>query len=287
MKKFFLFIITIFFISCSNNQNIEREIEVEIEVEIDSTTYSAKGQNSRIRYIILHYTAINDVKSLRVLTENNVSSHYLVTLESKDPIFSLVHDNERAWHAGISSFGGRTNLNDTSLGIEIVNLGYNTNIKYGPTYGDPNNLRPREHYYPYTVGQIEKVAFLLTQLKKKYDILDKNILGHSDIAPDRKQDPGPFFPWKLLHAEYNLGAWYDTADKEFYFNEELFYSETPLSIKNEFSKYGYKVNDTDEWDYTSQKLVYAFQAHFRPEKIDGIMDLETYAILKALNKKYS
>ncbi|MGL4687613.1 MAG: N-acetylmuramoyl-L-alanine amidase, partial [Fusobacteriaceae bacterium] len=107
MKKFFLFIITIFFISCSNNQNIEREREMEI----DSTTYSAKGQNSRIRYIILHYTAINDVKSLRVLTENNVSSHYLVTLESEDPIFSLVHDNERAWHAGNSSFGGRTNLN--------------------------------------------------------------------------------------------------------------------------------------------------------------------------------
>ncbi|MGL5123132.1 MAG: N-acetylmuramoyl-L-alanine amidase [Fusobacteriaceae bacterium] len=276
MKNFFMFIIIIFFISCSNKQNIK----------IDSTSYSARGQNSRIRYIILHYTAINDSKSLTVLTQNNVSSHYLVTSNFKDPIFSLVPDERRAWHAGVSSFGGHTNLNDTSLGIEIVNLGYNTGIKYGITYGDPNNLRPREHYYPFNVGQIEKVAFLLTQLKEKYNILDKNILGHSDIAPDRKQDPGPYFPWELLYTKYNLGAWYNISDKDFFYNDELFYSETPVSIKKEFAKYGYKVNDTDEWDDTSQKLIYAFQGHFRPEKTDGIMDLETYAILKALNKKY-
>ncbi len=277
MKKFFIFIITIFFISCSNNPNIE----------IDSTSYRAKGKNSRIKFIILHYTAINDAKSLKVLTQNNVSAHYLVTLNSKDPIFSLVAESERAWHAGVSSFSGHNNLNDSSIGIEIVNLGYDTSIKYGVTYGDPSNFRPREHYYPYTVGQIEKIAFLLTTLKEKYDISDKYILGHSDIAPDRKQDPGPYFPWKLLYTKYNLGAWYDLSDKEFFFNSELFYSETISSIKKEFEKYGYKVNDTEEWDYSSQKLIYAFQAHFRPEKIDGIMDLETYAILKALNKKYS
>lgn len=277
MKKFILFISLLILSACSNLRH---------SFKIDSEKYQAIGKDSRIKFIILHYTALNDEKSIKVLTTNKVSSHYLITSNDDDPIYSLVPDTERAWHAGVSNFDHRTNINDSSIGIEIVNLGYNTNIKYGKKYGDPSDLRPREHYYPYTPTQIEKIAFLVETLKNKYNVDDKYIIAHSDIAPQRKQDPGPLFPWKHLYYDYGLGNWYNEKDKTFFMNNHIFEKQSILSIKNEFKKYGYDINETEEWDAESMKVIYAFQMHFRPEKIDGIVDLETYAIIKALNKKY-
>ena len=127
---------------------------------------------------------------------------------------------------------------------------------------------------------------MLKKLILKYDIKETNILGHSDIAPTRKIDPGPKFPWERLYREYGIGAWYDEKDKEFFMNEIL-YKLTPIEkIKEEFRKYGYKINSSNEWDEESKRVVYNFQSHFNPENITGNMDLETFAILKALNKKY-
>lgn len=273
MKKILLFAASFLFLSCSNT------------FKIDRSTYKAKSQNSRIRFIVLHYTAINDEKSLRALTQANVSSHYLITTKEKDPIYSLVPDERRAWHAGSSSFAGRTNINDTSIGIEIVNLGY---IKPPMEKGalDPGAFVPREWYLDFDKLQIEKVAFLLKELIAQYEIDPKNILGHSDVAPGRKLDPGPLFPWKYLYDRYGIGAWYNQNDFIRYYTLDLYESYTIPQIKREFSKYGYAIDDTDEWDDTSRKVIYAFQAHFRPESVTGNMDLETFAIIKALNKKY-
>lgn len=253
--------------------------------KIDNKTYQAKSKNSRIRYIIVHYTAINDEKSINALTKNNVSSHYLITTKAKDPIYSLVPDLERAWHAGDSTFGKRTNLNDSSIGIEIVNVGMRpAKSKYNN--GNPDYIIPRERYIPFNPVQIDKVAFLIRQLSEKYEIAPENILGHSDIAPGRKQDPGPLFPWEFLYRSHGLGSWYDQRDFNKYYNWSLYDSYSIKAIKAEFKKFGYDMNDTNEWDAPSRKVLYAFQMHYRPKKLTGEMDLETFAIIKALNKKY-
>ena len=253
---------------------------------IDSETYQATGKSERIKTIVLHYTVSDNERSIKTLTTGNVSSHYLILSNDDDKIYNLVPESERAWHAGNSGFAGRTILNDTSIGIEIVNSG----IK--PEYRDAlrnSNLeyRPYEHFVAFDELQIKKVAQLVQDLAKRYDISPKNIVGHSDIAPSRKIDPGAKFPWERMYKEYGIGAWYDEFDKQFFMHQDEFAAATIPEIKQAFRDYGYKINDSDEWDRASRDVVYAFQLHFRPQRPTGELDLETYAILKALNKKYA
>ena len=254
-----------------------------INYKIDSKKYSSKSQNERIRFIIIHYTATTDEVGLRALTQGGVSSHFFISSKDEEPIYNLVPLDKRAWHAGISEFGGRNNLNDTSIGIEITSYGVRDEKKDIKDYGF---FIPEDKYIEFTEGQIKKLARLLTNLISQYDIKPTDILGHSDIAPTRKIDPGPKFPWERLFKEYGIGAWYNEKDKKFFMNEKL-YSVTPIfKIKEEFRKYGYKINNTDEWEEESRRVVYSFQAHFNSKNLSGMMDLETFAILKALNRKY-
>lgn len=280
MKQIIFIFISFLLISCSNSE--------ENKYRIDTTSYVAKNKDSRIKFIVLHYTATNDKTSIKVLTKENVSVHYLVTTKDTDPIYSLVPDTERAWHAGKSSFDERSNINDTSLGIEIVNLGYNSHLPF-EAYNRHKELqfRSKEYYYEFTPIQIDKVASLILELKRRYNIPDNHIVAHSDIAPQRKQDPGPYFPWKLLYTKYGIGQWYNEADKLHFMNVKNYRTLCTSEIKQEFKKFGYEINTTDTWDDESRKVVYAFQMRFRPEKSNGYMDLETYAIIKALNKKYT
>lgn len=274
MKKYskVLILLVLLLSSCTSNN-----------YSIDNKKFSSKGQNERIKYIIIHYTATTDEVSVRALTKGNVSSHYLITSKDEEPIYNLVSLDKRAWHAGLSEFGDRRNLNDTSIGIEIVNLGIKSYDETEKKYGF---FIPEDKYIEFEEGQIKKLAFLLKELIKKYNIKPKDILGHSDIAPTRKIDPGAKFPWERLYKEYGIGAWYDEKDKIFFMNEKL-YLVTPISeIKKDLRKYGYKINNTDEWDEESRRVVYSFQAHFNSKNLSGMMDLETFAILKALNRKY-
>ncbi len=135
--------------------------------------------------------------------------------------------------------------------------------------------------------QIKKVAQLVQDIAARYDISPKNIIGHADMAPSRKIDPGAKFPWKRLYIDYGIGAWYDEFDKQFFLNQDGFASATIPEIKQAFRKYGYQINDTDTWDKASRDVIYAFQLHFRPQQPTGNMDSETYAILQALNQKYA
>jgi len=253
---------------------------------IDSETYQAQGKSERIKTIVLHYTVSDNDRSIKTLTTGQVSSHYLILSNDDDKIYSLVPESERAWHAGNSGFAGRTILNDTSIGIEIVNAG----VK--PEYRDALRsseleYRPYEHFVAFDELQIRKVAQLVQDLVKRYDISPKNIVGHSDIAPSRKIDPGAKFPWERLYFDYGIGAWYDEFDKQFIMNQDEFAMATIPEIKQAFRDYGYQINNSDEWNKASRDVVYAFQLHFRPLRPTGEMDLETYAILKALNKKYA
>ena len=253
---------------------------------IDSETYQATGNSERIKTIILHYTVSNNARAIKLLTTGNVSAHYLILDHDDNKIYNLVPESERAWHAGAGGFAGRTILNDTSIGIEIVNSG----IK--PEYRDALknsalDYHPYEHYVEFDELQIKKVAQLLQELAARYNISPKNIIGHADMAPSRKIDPGAKFPWQRLYEQYGIGAWYDAFDKQFFMNQEDFDATTIPEIKQAFRDYGYQINDIDAWDKASRDVIYAFQLHFRPQQPTGELDLETYAILKALNKKYA
>ncbi|WP_145560094.1 N-acetylmuramoyl-L-alanine amidase [Yersinia mollaretii] len=243
---------------------------------------SVKSFNSRVRFLVLHYTAENFEGSVKSLTSDNVSVQYLVpdiTDESYIQagfndmrIFNLVDENARAWHAGVSSWAERANLNDTSIGIEIVNLASDK----GGVWDFP----------PYPIEQIAAVKQLAANILQRYpDITPVNVVAHSDIAPTRKSDPGPMFPWQEL-SEEGIGAWYDMETKEKFIQE---FTEEGLPAKDElvthFGTYGYDASIASS-DAGYQYLVRAFQLHFRPSNYDGEVDIETAAILYALVEKY-
>ncbi|HBR12271.1 MAG TPA: N-acetylmuramoyl-L-alanine amidase [Chryseobacterium sp.] len=251
--------------------------------KIVKTYFPSLGQNFRQRYVILHYTALDDDRSVSTLTQQSVSAHYLVsTLPDKD-IYQLVDENKRAYHAGISFWRKDQQLNDTSIGIEIVNQGYTT---------DPSNNRI---FYPYPEEQFRKVAALVKDIVARYNIPPTNILAHSDIAPTRKQDPGPLFPWKKLYDEYQVGMWYDEAVKQalqaqILSNEELAtqYNDPVFvsKIQQQLVQFGYNLTVNGAWDKATRQTIEAFQFHFRPTNYSGLLDAETWAILQALIQKY-
>lgn len=248
------------------------------QYEIDDAHFPSIGQDFRQKILVLHYTALPEQKSIRVLTEQQVSSHYLVTDAANDKINLLVSEDHRAWHAGVSHWGKRDNLNDSSIGIEIVNEGY---------YIEQDTLMK---FYPYPEHQFKKVAILCQDIVNRYKIEPQDVVAHSDIAPQRKQDPGAMFPWKRLYDEYQVGAWYDEADKTYfihrYRSNKINDVRFILSVQDELEEYGYQISKSGIWDKQTKKVLRAFQMHFRPENYNGYLDAETWAILKALNKKY-
>ncbi|MDQ1097165.1 MULTISPECIES: N-acetylmuramoyl-L-alanine amidase [Chryseobacterium] len=249
--------------------------------KVTKTYFPAIAQNFRQKYLILHYTALPEDKSITVLTQQAVSAHYLVNDKEDNQIYQLVDENKRAYHAGISSWRNDKNLNDTSIGIEIVNNGYTA------------DSTARRIFVPFSEDQIKKVAALAKDIVTRYQIPPTNVLAHSDIAPTRKQDPGPMFPWKKLYDEYQIGMWYDEATKKTYYDLALVefttrYNEPAFifMIQTALQKFGYGVEPSGKWDDATKKTIEAFQYHFRPQNYDGIMDAETWAILQALNVKY-
>lgn len=249
--------------------------------KVVKTYFPAIAQNFRQRYLILHYTALPDDKSITVLTQQAVSAHYLVNNTGDNEIYQLVDENKRAYHAGVSSWRNDKNLNDTSIGIEIVNSGYTT------------DATGKRIFAPFNDDQVKKVAALAKDIATRYQIPATNVLAHSDIAPTRKQDPGPMFPWKKLYDEYQIGMWYDEAAKQSIFelaqlDFQTRYNEPSFIflIQTAFQKFGYGIEQSGKWDDATKKTIEAFQYHFRPQNYDGIMDAETWAILQALNQKY-
>lgn len=251
---------------------------------IDYNSYrSVASFNRRVRFLVLHYTAQNFADSVTSLTGSGVSAHYLVPDPTEKTyldagftqlrIFNLVDENERAWHAGASQWGGRTNLNDTSIGIEIVNL----------ASGDGEDIT----FPPFQSQQIDAVIQLTRNILQRYpDISPVNVIAHSDIAPGRKSDPGPAFPWLQLY-QAGVGAWYDAETQhrhhQYYRCHGLPERSTLLSL---FAKYGYDITSA-ETDEGYRQLVRSFQLHFRQQQYDGVMDAETAATLQALVDKYA
>lgn len=247
-----------------------------------STRHASASQDERIAFLILHYTDEDDAHSLRLLTEPayKVSAHYLVprdTDQSPLPIYRLVPDSRRAWHAGRSRWQQYAGLNASSLGIEIVNLGYDEQQAQLPA-----QLR---HWQPYTPAQIAAVGALGRELIQRYRIPPTQVLGHSDVAPERKQDPGPLFPWRELALNYGVGAWPDEARVA-----ELRQGQLPawdaLRWQQSLARYGYGITPSGDWDEQSRAVLRAFQLHFRPALVSGEPDAESQAILIALLERY-
>lgn len=264
---------------CSDNNLIRRNLVVNI----DYTSYRSENFNDRIRFLVLHYTAQNFADSIKSLTNGSVSAHYLVPDETdktytdrfKDKIigvFNLVDEDKRAWHAGMSYWAGRNNLNDTSIGIEIVNQATDNQGVFT--------------FPPFTEKQVELIKSLSSDiLNRNPDISPTQVLGHSDIAPGRKSDPGAAFPWKELY-DAGIGAWYNEQSKQEYVDK---FTSDGLPVQediiNKLKCYGYDVSNALTKQGFAQ-LIRAFQLHFRPENYDGVLDIGTAAILYALVDKY-
>lgn len=233
------------------------------------TSLNAIAQRSRVDVIVVHYTYASLPRSLSLLTRSMVSSHYVVTDEQPPRIYKLVDETQSAWHAGESEWYGKTALNARSIGIEIVHPGWEPNLegRRGPDY---------------PADQIALVAALLQDIAMRHDIAPQNIVGHSDVAPLRKQDPGPTFPWRKL-AMQGIGRWFD---EEAASAEQARFEQTNLPdatwTQQALNRIGYPIKPTDEWDPQTQSVLAAFQMHYRPEKVDGVLDAQTAAILAVM-----
>ncbi len=230
-------------------------------------SYTAASQDSRAQYLILHFTVGNFPSALKTLTTEAVSSHYLVR-DDPPTIYGLVDENRRAYHAGVSSWKAQTALNAASIGIEIVNAG----SRLGP-----NGLE----WADYPPRQIDAVVELVKWIVARHEIRPDRILGHSDIAPLRKVDPGPKFPWKRL-ADEGLIPWPDAAlvaQRRAAYEAQL---PEVAWFQEKLAAHGFMVPQSGELDVATQRVIAAFQMKYRPALFEGRPDAETAAILDVM-----
>jgi N-acetyl-anhydromuramyl-L-alanine amidase AmpD len=251
-------------------------------------------QSGRVDHLVIHFTGESFAESMRLLTERTgmpVSAHYLVPAPD-DPtyterslrIYRLVDEERRAWHAGESYWDSATELNARSIGIEIVNESRCVDIDPDLEPGTPQNQRCE--FRDYAPEQIEMMIALARDiLERNPDIDPENVVGHADVAPDRRLDPGPTFPWRTLY-EYGIGAWYDDAAVARY--RAGFEAQPPdvALLQRALAAYGYRIEPTGELDPPTAFVLRAFQMHFRPTDWSGNPDAETAAILFALIERY-
>ena len=230
-----------------------------------------KRKFHQIKFLVFHYTGMKkESKAIRKLTriQSEVSSHYFI--KRNGDIILMVPDLYIAWHAGKSVWKNYQSLNKHSIGIEIDNPGHEFDYKN------------------YSLKQINSILRLSKYLVKKYEINQKNILGHSDIAPNRKKDPGEKFPWKYL-AKNKIGLWhslsYDLLNKNR--KIKLDYYDKKIFFKN-LSKIGYSISLSKNSNKNNhlKLIVKAFQRRFRQDLVNGIIDKECLLISNNLIKKY-
>lgn len=234
---------------------------------ISSVNYGERAGAASPDMIILHYTGMPDADAaLKRLTSagTNVSAHYVVHEDGR--IIQCVPEAARAWHAGVSSWAGETDINSRSIGIEIANSGHD--------WGYPD----------YPRRQIAAVIALCRGIVVRRNILPQRVLAHSDVAPTRKKDPGEKFPWDLLAAS-KVGHWVPPAPITD--GETLSLGadgERITELQTLLADYGYGLNVTGQYDAQTFEVVAAFQRHFRPLKVDGIADASTVETLKKLSE---
>tara|TARA_B100001250_G_C19784224_1_gene783339 strand:+ start:1257 stop:1979 length:723 start_codon:yes stop_codon:yes gene_type:complete len=235
-------------------------------INLKSPNFSKKPRNiKKIKFIIIHYTGMQSARvSLERLTspKHKVSSHYLI--DRAGMVFKLVDDLKIAWHAGKSKWKEFKNLNNNSIGIELVNKGH----RFG--------------YQKFTKKQILSLIGLCKKLKSKYRIKNHSILGHSDIAPLRKTDPGEKFPWPQLtkrQIEKQL-----LLTKENFLSKSLNNNQTRNYFFKNLYKIGYRYFNKNKSLKTDKLIIKSFQRRYRQQKISGKIDLECLQISAYLTK---
>lgn len=241
------------------------------------TRHQAQAAYPRIKVLVIHYTADDFDASLATLTDKHVSSHYLIPArpplhKGKPRIWQLVPEQDLAWHAGVSFWRGATRINDTSIGIELENRGW-------------QKIAGSKRFTPFEPQQIAALVPLAKNIIHSYNILPQNVVAHSDIAPQRKDDPGPLFPWQAL-AQQGIGAWPDEDRVAFYLNgRDPATPVDPAQLLDLLSRYGYEVKP-EMTPAQKKRVIVAFQMHFRPARWDGVADAQSLAIAEALLEKY-
>jgi N-acetylmuramoyl-L-alanine amidase len=217
--------------------------------------------------ILLHYTGMQtgDAALARLCApDSKVSAHYVVFEDGR--IVQCVPEDRRAWHAGLSFWGSKSDINSRSIGIEIVNPGH----EFG--------------YRDFPLRQVAAVISLCKSIvTRRGPIAPERVLAHSDVAPGRKQDPGERFPWTLLH-DSGIGHWVRPAalaleGPTLRIGDE---GDPVLQLQRMLASYGYGVDETGHYDERTRDVVTAFQRHFRPARVDGIADASTMRTLRAL-----
>jgi N-acetylmuramoyl-L-alanine amidase len=252
------------------------------------------NQSSRIHFLVLHFTSEHFAESMRLLTGQDgspVSVHYVVpepgdeTYSDKSlRVYRLVLEPLRARHAGVSNWAGAQSLNDTSIGIEIVNRSTCVNEDPGAESQAPEQQIC--NFLAFPDEQVDLVIRLAKDiLARNPDISPVDVIGHGDIAPRRRLDPGPLFPWKRLY-DNGIGAWYDEETVAKY--RRQFEANPPGTglVQRALRAYGYDLDETGENDAQTRFSVRAFQMHFRPDDYSGQADVETASILFSLLEKY-
>ena len=216
--------------------------------------------------IVLHYTGMADAEAALELLKargSEVSAHYFVFEDGR--IVQLVQESRRAWHAGKANWAGETDINSCSIGIEIANPGH-------------------DHGYPdFPKRQIAAVTALCRSIQTRNSIAPVRVLGHSDVAPARKQDPGEKFPWRTLY-DSGVGHWVKPAPI-MNFGQMLTSGDrgdAVASLQKSLGEYGYGIEVSGEYESTTREVVSAFQRHFRPEHIDGVADPSMRSTLQDL-----
>jgi len=234
-------------------------------LESRSPNHGPRLGGGPIDILLLHYTGMPSAEgALKWLCDprSKVSSHYLVFEDGR--IFRLVDEDRRAHHAGVSAWAGEIDINSRSIGIEIANPGH----EYG--------------YRPFPDVQIGAVIALCADILGRHPMPPERVLAHSDVAPLRKQDPGELFPWQSLYDE-GIGHFVPPEPLQDGPSLSLGACGPDVArLRNRLRQYGYGLNDADEFDAETAAVVAAFQRHFRPELVDGVVDRSTELTLDRL-----
>ena len=231
-------------------------------IEAPSPNFDARTAPPEI--LVLHYTGMPSGEAALARLrdpEAKVSSHYLV--EEDGRIFRLVAEERRAWHAGVSFWKGARNLNGLSIGVEIVNPGH----EFG--------------YRAFPDAQVAAVIELVADIRTRWTIEDSRIVGHSDVSPERKDDPGELFPWKRL-AQAGHGLWVEAPPAPGLPLAQGDEGAGVFALQAGFTRLGYDLPPSGRFDAATKSVVIAFQRHWRPANVEGIADGATRAQLIAL-----
>jgi len=234
-----------------------------------SPNFKVSKKIRNIKFLIIHYTGMKNFQSAvdRLKDPNSVvSSHYLISRSGR--VLELVKPHDIAWHAGVSAWRGVRNINKNSVGIELENKGHDF------------------VYQKFSKVQIKNLIILLKKLKKKFKIKNINIIGHSDVAPGRKKDPGEKFPWKLLSLQ-DVGIFHNLEEKilKYYRGKKIIGRARNTEIINLGKKIGYTFKNISNENFFY--FTKAFQRRFRQNLISGLFDQECYLILRNLVKLHS